>query len=525
MPRRDTASTKHEYTAPLARREVLRRAGVLVAAAAFADPLKLAAARQFPGATPAQTAADYPVSEVTTRLSTYMSQARDRALPDDVLERAKRHVLDTCAAMISGSELAPGRAALAFARAYGGKPVSTIVGDTALCGPIEAALANGTMAHADETDDTLAPGPWHPGCNVVPAALALGEQFGTSGERFLRAVVLGYDIGTRVMAAIQPGMAGSHKLSYGIGGVFGAAAAGASVAGFDPPKMRWVLSYTAQQSSGIESFPRDLDHVEKGFIFGGMPARSGVTSVLLVHSGWTGVNDIMSGPDNFIVANAPTGKAELLVDRLGERYELTRANIKRWTVGQPIHAPLDAIEALVAKQPIDPERVQEIVVRYQPGSITDNSGPSDINVQHALAVMLIDRTLTFRSIHDKARMQDPAVLRLKAKIRLDPGPTGAGAGAARPPLVQIVLSDGTRVAHDTVGPVLGTAANPMSREQLVAKCRDLVAPVIGSSQTTRLIDRVMALEKVKDVRELRPLLQRTSRTGPPRLSEYPNAKQ
>ena len=91
-----------------------------------------------------------------TRLSTYMSQARDRALPDEVLEQAKWHVLDTIAAMVSGSELAPGRAAITFARAYGGKEVATVVGDTVVCGPIEAALANGTMAHADETDDTLA---------------------------------------------------------------------------------------------------------------------------------------------------------------------------------------------------------------------------------------------------------------------------------------------------------------------------------------------------------------------------------
>ena len=72
--------------------------------------------------------------------------------------------------------------------------------------------------------------------------------------------------------------------------------------------------------------------------------------------------------------------------------------------------------------------------------------------------------------------------------------------------------------------VLGTAQNPMSREQLVAKCRDLLTPVLGTTQTTRLIDRVMDLEKTKDIRELRPLLQRTNRGGPPKLSEYPNAK-
>ena len=152
----------HEFH--LTRRGVLQRTGWAVAAAAFA-PLRGRAA-------PAQaTAADLPISDVMTRLSTYMSRARDRALPDDVVEQVKRHVLDTVAAMVSGSELAPGRAAIAFARAYGGKPVATIVGDTILCGPIEAALANGVLAHADETDDTLA-GPWHPGSNGVPAALA-----------------------------------------------------------------------------------------------------------------------------------------------------------------------------------------------------------------------------------------------------------------------------------------------------------------------------------------------------------------
>jgi 2-methylcitrate dehydratase PrpD len=510
---------------------LLQRAGWAATAAAFQQGVRAEAHAAAPveAATPAgqtagqaageATAADRPISEVMTRLSAYMSQAREHPLPDEVRELAKRHALDTFAAMISGSELAPGRAAIGFARAYGGKPIATVVGDTTLAGPIEAALANGVLAHADETDDTLA-GPWHPGCVVVPAVLAVGEQFGISGEHFLRAMMLGYDVGTRVLATIQPGLANSHKLTYGIGGVFGAAAAAGSAAGLTPEQMRWAVSYAAQQSSGVESFPRDLDHIEKGFIFGGMPARSGVTAALLVHAGWNGVNDIMSGPDNFLLANAPTAKPEMLVEKLGERYDVTRANIKRWTVGQPIHAPLDAVEALLKRQPIDPNQIQEIVVRYVPDSITDNSGPSDINVQHALAVMLMDKTVTFRSIHDKPRMKDPAIVRLRSKIRLEQGGRGA-----RPPLVQITLADGTRLAQDSVGPgVLGTAANPMSRDQLIAKCRDLIVPVLGAAQAARLIDRVLALEQIKDVRELRPLLQRMYRQGPPRLSEYPNAK-
>jgi 2-methylcitrate dehydratase PrpD len=505
----------------LSRRDVLQRAALAGAAAALGPHVPLAAGQNSGGLAPGQTNADLPISDIMMRLSSYMAQARDRAVPDEVMEQAKWHILDTFAAMVSGSELVPGRAAITFARAYGGREVATIVGDTILCGPIEAALVNGTMAHADETDDTLA-GPWHPGCNVVPAGLAVGEQFGTNGMVFVRAVILGYDVGTRLLAAILPGMPNSHKLSYGIGGVFGAAAAAGCAAGLNAQQMRWLISYAAQQSSGIESFPRDLDHTEKGFIFAGMGARNGVTAALLVHAGWNAVNDILSGPDNFLNANAARANADAAVDKLGERYDVMRTNIKRWTVGQPIHAPLDAAEALLKQRPIDPNQVQDIVVRYQPGSITDNSGPSDINVQLALAVMLIDKTVTFRAIHDKARMQDPAVVRLRSKVRLEPGGRGAG---ARPPLLQITLTDGTKLTQDNVGAgVLGTTANPMSRDQLVAKCRDLMAPVLGASQTMRLIDRTMALERVSNIHELRPLLQRSSRGGTPKLSEYPNAK-
>ena len=494
---------------------LIRTGGALLASA----PVIRELAFTVDAAAQGTTAADLPISDVMTTLSAYMSRARERALPVDVIEHATWHVLDTFAAIVSGSELSPGRAALKFAREYGGKPVATIACETLLVGPIEAALVNGTMAHADETDDTLAPGPWHPGSNVVPAALATGEQFGVSGAHFLRAVVLGYDVGTRVMAAIQPGLANSHKLSYGIAGVFGSGAAAACTARLDERQMRWVLSYCAQQSSGIESFPRDLEHIEKGFIFAGMPARSGVTAALLVRAGWNGVNDIMSGADNFILANAPTGKLDPLVDKLGERYELMRANIKKWTVGQPIHAPLDALETLLKKQPIDTTRIKEIVLRYQPGSITDNSGASDINVQHVVAVMLTDKTLTFRSIHDAARLHDAAIVRLREKIKLDPG-----TGTPRPPLFRITMDDGTVIVQDGTGPVLGTAQNPMTRDQLIAKCRDLMTPVLGAPQTARLIEKTLALDTVKDVRELRPLLQHAQNRGPQRLSEYPFAK-
>jgi hypothetical protein len=139
---------------------------------------------------------------VINALADYMDAAGARALPPDVAEHAKHHLLDTLASMISGSELLPGQSAQRYIRAHGGRGRATVVGTSLTAGPADAALANGVMAHADETDDSHNASRSHPGCAVVPAALAVGEELGIDGARFLRAVTLGYDLGPRVVMAM-----------------------------------------------------------------------------------------------------------------------------------------------------------------------------------------------------------------------------------------------------------------------------------------------------------------------------------
>src|SRR5258706_16054367 len=169
------------------------------------------------------------VSPVMDKLSTYMAGARDRELPDKVVQDAKHHILDTVAAMVSGSELPPGRDAITFARNYGGgQKGATVVASKILCGPIDAAFANGELAHSDESDDDYTSGGAHPGSAVVPAALALGEQYGSSGMHYVRAVALGYDIGMRSFKALGPKMV--LRDTHNLVATFGAAAAGGCLA-------------------------------------------------------------------------------------------------------------------------------------------------------------------------------------------------------------------------------------------------------------------------------------------------------
>src|SRR5207253_10744637 len=112
--------------------------------------------------------------------------------------------LDTIAAMISGSHLAPGMKAIAYVKTLGGVKEAAVLGSRFVTTAVNAALANGMLAHADETDDSHAPSLTHPGCGIVPAALAMAEREQRSGAALLRAVALGYDVGCRLTLSLDP---------------------------------------------------------------------------------------------------------------------------------------------------------------------------------------------------------------------------------------------------------------------------------------------------------------------------------
>src|ERR1700676_2568389 len=283
--------------AAMTRRQIIRLGG-LSSALAISSGFVQAAEFLFPDETNSK------VSEIMQQLSAYMAAAATHALPEEVSEKAKQHILDTFAAMISGAGLVPGRAALEFARAYGGKPVATVVASNIVCGPIEAAFANGVLAHSDETDDSHGPSRSHPGVSTVPAGFAAGEQYAISGAQFVRAVALGYDIGTRVSMSLggPAYQAATHRSTHGTAACFCAGAAAGCAAGLNEEQMRLMLDYTAQQTSGIGAWSRDAAHMEKAFLFAGKPASVAVLAAGLIRVGWSGVVDVFFGSDNFLEA-------------------------------------------------------------------------------------------------------------------------------------------------------------------------------------------------------------------------------
>ncbi len=446
------------------------------------------------------------MSPVMSRLSAYIAAALRRSLPAAVTEKTRHHILDTIAAMVSGSRLAPGIKAIAYVKTLGGVKEACVIGTNIVTTAVNAALANGMLAHADETDDSHAPSLTHPGCGIVPAALAMAERERRDGIAFLRAVALGYDVGCRLTQALDAYQFREDGHStHSFGPMFGAAAAAGALASLRQPQVCHLLSFTAQQASGISCWMRDGKHVEKAFDFGGMPARNGVAAATMVANGFTGVDDVFAGERNFFVAYGRKPDPAVLVRGLGVMYEIMNTNIKRWSVGSPIQAPLDSLYHLIREQGINGQEVEKVVVRVarQGANTVDNRDMPDICLQHMCAIMLIDGNVTFASSHDVRRMRDRRVC---SRIELRADDALSAAMPSRQGIVEISRRDGRELRHHTEA-VRGTAENPMTRAEVDEKSYDLMAPVIGRARARKLCDAVWQLEKVRDVRGLRPLLR------------------
>jgi 2-methylcitrate dehydratase PrpD len=449
------------------------------------------------------------ISPVMRQLSAYIAQAPRKAMPAAVVEKTKHHILDTIAAMVSGSRLLPGRKGISYVKTLGGTKEACVIGSRIVTSAANAALANGMSAHADETDDSHAPSLTHPGCGIVPAALAVAEREHATGEALLRAVALGYDIGCRLTQSLNAyEFREDGHSTHSFGPMFGAAAASGSLLGLNERQTRYLLSYTAQQASGISCWMRDEEHVEKAFDFGGMPARNGVAAATMVAHGFSGVEDALSGERSFFVAYGRSPQPAILVQGLGEDYEILRTNIKRWSVGSPIQAPLDSLAELMRGEGLKAADVESVVVRvaHQGANTTDNRNMPDICMQHLCAVMLLDGTVSFKSSHDEKRMRNPRVLQTRKKIALLGDDALTRAMPSRQGIVEVTLRDGRTLRHHTSA-VRGTAENPMSRAEVDAKGYDLLAPVLGKARARKLCETVWNLDRVADVRKLRPLLQ------------------
>lgn len=438
------------------------------------------------------------IEPMMLQLSDYIASALQKAPPPEVVEKAKHHILDTFGAIIAGRDLKPGKCAMEMVEALGGNDDCTAGVDGLRTNAVNAAFANGMLAAGGETDDSHFLARMHPGCAIVPPILAVAEKLNASGEDFLRAVILGYDIGCRLTMTLDEALLdGAFHSPHSIGGLFGGTAGCSALMGFTPEQCRFALSYAVQQAAGVTCWMRDPEHCEKAFVFGGNPARNAVAAVTMVEHSFTGGSDPFHGQHNFFDCYSPRPDRAEMVRGLGEQYEIMRAMIKKWTVGSPIQATLESSLALIKEHDLTPDSVEKIIINMpdKETKIISNRHMPEICVEHLVSLMFVDGYVTFATAHDYDRMKDPRVLAVRAKTELAPSAEMTRTPPPRQARIDVVTTDGRSLSHFT-GAVRGTPDNPMTREEVVDKVRGLVREIVGAERTEALLKSTLGLEGV-----------------------------
>ena len=436
------------------------------------------------------------MTQITHKLCQFLDEARHVQLDERTIEKAKHHIVDTIAAMISGTALHVGHKALNALPSFEGLPEATVFGQAKRYPAYWAAMFNAMLAHADETDDSHETSITHPGCGIVPTAMAMAQREKKGGMDFIRAVCAGYDVGPRITEALGAmALNNAGTSSHAMGAIFGSGACASVLANFDGIQVRRLISYLAHESSGLGCWMAEHDHVQKAYVFGAMGAKNAITAAILVQSGWTGLDEALEGPRTLFPARAQAWRGRNMDPPMVLGHEILGSNIKKWCVGSPAQAPLDCIQALLPSLPsMDKVKSITVEIRSDEAFIVDNRDMPNICLQHLVALYLVDRKLSFESVHDAKRLEDPRVREIRAKIQLIASEPLMKAGG-RQAIIHVITEDG-QTLHKHVQHVRGTWGDPMPRSEIHEKAKDLLEPVIGAESTDRLLASLWNLENL-----------------------------
>lgn len=442
----------------------------------------------------------------TEGLAAFASGLRYEDLPAPVVTRAREVILDTLAAVISGTRLEPGEALVA----YGDTMVSdeggvAVPGTRLRLAPTDAALVISGLAHADETDDAHTATGTHPGCVTVGGALAASSGQTISGRDFICAVVAGYDVECRISRAMDTMDTRKRGFStLGICGTFGAAAASARSLRSTPGQMIGTLGLAGLQAAGLNAYHQDETHFAKALQVG-FASRSGVASTLLARlRPVPPIQRVLDGRNNVVAAFSTSPNYGALTDGLGERYEILGTSLKAHACGGPVRWAVDALLDLIAAEGFAPADIESIDVEVAHSSV-ELVGPHAtvpaISLAYVLAVAAFDGCVGIEQTHSKAKISNPDILALRDRVKLHGNDSLQDLyPALQPAIVTVRLVDGHEVSR-RVDHALGSAERPMSTDQVEQKFRRLCEPVIGLDETESVIEAVRVVELAADVGE------------------------
>lgn len=434
-------------------------------------------------------------------LARYCAATSLDRIPISVRQRAKQVILDEMASATLGRRSLGGDLAARYAASLGGSQEALILGTPLRVPAQHAALANGTAGHGEEVDGAHVIG-GHPGATLVHATVAVAERQRASGAELVNALVLGYDVGVRMVAACGNKFAvkARHHLYADFLYAVGASVASSRLLGLDALRICHAMALVTFQSNALACLFGEKRHISKSFC-NGQFSNAGVSSALMSAAGLEGVEDVLGMKDGLLEAWGVEGGAETAVRNLGEDFSIMGANFKFINAGYPIHTCVEAATTIVAQNRIPLDTIESIHIGMPENAlrVVDSREMHNICVQDMVSAAVVQGGLSLRELPFPAILQNPRYVQLRARVSagVDPDlnrdfPNGRGAN------VTVRRKDASAVSLRIDHPRGHSQRAGVTWDELAAKWKD----GLPNHDIARAIMLAERLEELDDVREL-----------------------
>jgi aconitate decarboxylase len=431
------------------------------------------------------------------------------SLPQAAIDMAREVTLDGIAVILAGSTepLGVGRISIAYVREMGGAPQASVITGGFKTSMINAAYANGTMAHALDFDNTWYPLN-HPTSPTLPAILAIAEHHRLSGKKIIEAIVTAFEVQGRVrMAAtgLETG-AGFHK--PGTTGTFGATAAACKLLGLDKQQTLMAFGLAGSRAGSLSINTGSMTKSSHS----GHAARMGLECGVLAKMGWTASADVF-GPkgffDTFLHGDA---KPELLVQDFGQPFRMVNPGVgfKKHPSNYFTHRPIDAALALREKHALKADEIAQVVVTFPRFEYVNRPQPETgldgkFSVQYTTALALLDGEISVDSFTNERRFAaDIVALLPKIELRIDD--TIPADFDHMHVIVEVSTRDGRRLS-ERVEKLSGWIGLPLTREQRLKKFYSCARRVLNDASANRVLEAIEKLETLAEVTAVMDILR------------------
>jgi 2-methylcitrate dehydratase PrpD len=446
-------------------------------------------------------------SEVIGR---FASGLRLADVPPPVVEKAKLVFLDTLGIALASSTMDFGLMAINVARKLGGPKASLLIGTSDRVAAANAVMANGTLAHGLDYDDTLEEAIVHTGCCAGITALATGEEVGATGAEVLEATIVGTEVLCK-MGLVAPGKfhaRGFHPTA--ICSTFGAAAAAGKL--YELNSNQWVDAFglCGSQSSGIIEYLADGTWTKR--LHPGWSAHGGVVATLLAKEGFRGPAKVLEGTHGFFSAFGGKNEYDFeKISELGRRWEIPRLTFKSYPCGSISHPYMDCALRIKQKHAPRADQIMEVICRTAEGPVhrlweplADKQNPpssygAKFSLPYSIAVMLIRGRAGLEEFSEAA-IRDPELLGLAAKVHYELDPT-IDYPRHFEGHVQVKMKDGNVFTEDQLHP-RGGYEDPLPPEEIEAKFRANAGLALAEYEVEEIVRLVQQLEALPAITRL-----------------------